>query len=131
MSIIEDKGISYINNIIDGRIDKFGKSKNGDIDVEFLNFHKDPTILLEIISDITKSINGEFSAINDPDISNNFQIAFITSTNIEYYDYDGKEIIAISSLSEFKEKATAWRNFLLTSPFLGESIPWWKRIFDI
>ncbi|MEO7213981.1 hypothetical protein [Mucilaginibacter sp.] len=127
MGIIESNGIYFVNHVLHGYVHKYGSSRNGDVDIEHLNFFKNADTLSEIISDVGKALAGEFDLINDPDLTNNIAIAEITPTEIVYYDCYGKDIIAKSSLEDFKEKAIAWRLFLQTPPFNGSRVRWWKR----
>ncbi len=68
------------------------------------------------------AINGNFNLIDDPGITNNLEIAFISPTGIEFYDRDGQDIIGTSPLEDFKEILIGWRNFLMQPPFNGTKV---------
>lgn len=72
-----------------------------------------------MISNIDLALNGNYSQIVDTGFTSEDQIAFITETDIEFYDENGENIIDHGSLLDFKELLTAWRDFLLEPPLNG------------
>jgi len=122
VGIIADKGIEFYNQVFDERIYKRGKSIVRDEDLSFITWFKDPDTLDKFITNIDLAINGNFSLIDDPDITNNLEIASISPTGIEFYDQDGQNIIGTSPLEDFKEILIGWRDFLLQPPFNGTKV---------
>jgi hypothetical protein len=122
MGITENKGIYFVNQNFDNKVNKFGTAKDGDRDIEFINFFKNTDTLSDIIDDVSKAINGNYNLIDDPDLTNEVGIASITPVGISYYDYEGNNIIATSPLEDFREKLLAWKVFLLTPPLHGSDI---------
>ena len=68
--------------------------------------------LNEIIDNLNKAIYGKFDEINDPDVSTNVNIAFISPTGVEFYGQDGQQVIDTVPLEEFKQITIAWRDHL-------------------
>ena len=122
MGVIVEKGIEFYNEVFDGRIYKKGKSIVRDTDLSFITEFKDPNTLDKFITNVNMAINGNFSLINDPDLTNKLEIEFISPTEIEFYDQDGQNIIGTSPLEDFKEILIGWRDFLLQPPFNGTKV---------
>lgn len=122
MGIIAEKGIEFYNEVFDGRIYKMGKSIVQEPDLSFITRFKDPNTLDKFIANVDMAINGNFNLINDPDITNDLEIASISPTGIEFYDQDGQNIIGTSPLKDFKEILIGWRDFLLQPPFNGTKV---------
>ncbi len=101
MSAIEDKKITFYNKITDGIIYKYATSEIDDPD--HVTDIKSTIALNEYIENIELAINGNFELIEDPDFTAGEQIAYITETNIEFYDQDAQNIIDHGSLQDFKE----------------------------
>ncbi len=122
MSAIENKKIIFYNKIVQGRIIKQAKSEINDPDIDHVTSFKYTEALNGFISDIELAINGNFGLIEDTGFCTNDQIAFITETNIEFYDQDGQNIIDYGSLQDFLDLLIAWRDFLLEPPLHGTKI---------
>jgi hypothetical protein len=115
MNSLDNKNIKFINKIIDGKIYKVATGGIGHIqsitDIEVLN---------KFIDMVTSTINGNFSSIEeDPDVSSNYEVAFITPNGVEIMDENVENVVDIVPLQEFKEILIGWRDFLLTSPLNG------------
>lgn len=117
MNAIENKNIKFINKIIDGRIYKIATGGIGHIqsikNIETLNNFIDMTNI---------TINGNFSSIEDPDVSSNYEVAFLTPFGVQIMDDNVENIVDLVPLQEFKEILIAWRDFLLTPPLNGTKI---------
>ena len=45
---------------------------------------KNPETIQEFIDNVDKALVGNFNLIDDPDVSNNFNVAFITEDGVEF-----------------------------------------------
>ncbi|SHG91108.1 hypothetical protein [Flavobacterium johnsoniae] len=118
MNTIQQRNIKFINKIIDGKIYKMATGGIGHIqsitDIEVLN---------KFIDMVTTTINGDFTSIEeDPDVSSNYEVAFITPNGIEIMDENVENVIDLIPLQEFKEILIGWRDFLLTPPLNGSKV---------
>jgi hypothetical protein len=120
MSAIEDQKITFYNSIEDGKIYKTAESEDPtNSDIGFITRYRSPVAMQKIIDNLTHAINGNYNLMNDYDISNQIDIAFIEDGQINYYDQDGQEVLYSSQLVEFREVLIAWREFFLTPPLNG------------
>lgn len=69
------------------------------------------------------AISGNFDQIINPGFTNEFSIAAIAPTAIEFWDDEGQNIIGHGSLTDFHELLIAWRDFLLEPPLDGSKNP--------
>lgn len=125
MSIIEDQKIRFVNMI---SFDSIYKA----VDWQFDNLHsvaichisqfKDVETVDEIIGDVSLAIEGQLEAIEDTDVSNELQFAFIIADGIEFWDDEVSHVQFIYPLAEFKEMLIAWRDFLTSKPFNGDKV---------
>jgi len=121
MSIIEDKKVEFFNQTIDGSVIKRGTMEDFAYLDHIVDFTDTDTVQ-EIIDDLDLAINGDFPSIVDNDITNDFQIAFITSSAVEFYDKNGTTVSGTCGLQDFKNLCVAWLNFLNTPPFNGTKV---------
>lgn len=117
MSALEQKKIKFINKIIDGRVYKIATGGIGHI-----QSIKSIDTLNNFINMTNTTINGNFSSIDDPDVSSSYEVAFITPNGIEIMDEDVENVVDLVPLQEFKEILIGWRDFLLTPPLNGAKV---------
>ncbi len=120
MSAIENKKIKFFNKVINGTSYKYATSEINDPD--HITDIKSIITLNEHIANIELAINGNFELIEDPDFTAGEQIAYITETNIEFYNQDAQNIIDYGSLQDFLELLIAWRDFLMEPPLQGTKV---------
>jgi hypothetical protein len=117
MNVIEKQNIKFINKTIDGQNYKIATGGIGHIQsvksIETLN---------NFINMANETINGNFSSIDDPDVSSNYEVAFLTPLGVEIMDENVENVIDLVPLLEFKEISIAWRDFLLAPPLNGARI---------
>jgi hypothetical protein len=119
MSAIENKRIKFYNKMINGVVYKFGNSLINDPDISFVCKFKNLNTLNKILNDVNKIIAGRFNEIEDPDITNEYEIGTLTPTGVAFYDVEGQNIIGTLSLSDFKDMLEGWIAFLNTPPLEG------------
>lgn len=71
---------------------------------------------------INTTIDGNFNSIDDPNVSSNYEVAFITPNGVEVMDENVVNVIEIIPLQEFKEILIGCRDFLLTPPLDGYKV---------
>jgi hypothetical protein len=130
MSAIENKQIIFENKVSNGRIYKQAFSLIGDPDIGHVSGKKDIEVIDEDIANLELAISGNFDQIIDPDFTNGVFIAFITPTNVEFWDYEVQNIIGYGSLTDFHELLIAWRDFILQPPFHGTKVDKDGNIID-
>ncbi|KAF2507126.1 hypothetical protein EYY60_21710 [Flavobacterium zhairuonense] len=117
MNALEQKKIKFINRIVDDKVYKIATGGIGHIQsitsIDTLN---------NFINMTNATINGNFSSIDDPDVSSNYEVAFITPNGVEILDENVENVIDIIPLQEFKEILIGWRDFLLTPPLNGTKV---------
>ena len=123
MSIIEQYNIQFKNVKSDGWREKIAVSDpvtDGihDFVLSHITTFKNPETIQEFIDNVDKALVGNFNLIDDPDVSNNFNVAFITADGVEFWDEEYQNIIPpLYSLEHFKEILIAWKLFLETPPY--------------
>jgi hypothetical protein len=122
MGILDEKGIQFHNKVVNGKIYKVALSTCNDPDIHFISRFRDQGTLTKIIANVDKAISGDFRLIDDPGISTDLDIAFISPTGIEFYDRNGQEVVGTLPLEIFREIIFAWKLFLLTVPFDGSEV---------
>ena len=129
MSAIETRNIKFINKTVYGEVYKSTEGTDGDMD--FIKFFEDSDTINETIAKIDQALNGHFDLIEDTDISNGIDAAFIRANGIEYWDEKLENAFSpLCPLQDFKELLIGWRDFLQTPPFHGQKIrkpTWWRR----
>ncbi|WP_433815860.1 hypothetical protein [Flavobacterium johnsoniae] len=117
MNSLDNKNIKFINKIIDGTVYKTATGGIGHVQsIKSIN------TLNDFINMINTTIDGNFSSIDDPDVSSNYEVAFITPNGVEVMDENVINVIEIIPLQEFKEILIGWRDFLLTPPLDGYKV---------
>ena len=115
MGLIQDRGIEFINKVIDGY--NYKGTNNVDPDMGFISSYKSIESVDRILNEIDLTVSGRFN-IDESDISTEAGgIAFITPEGVEFWDYDVKEFYGICPLQEFRELLIEWKVFLQTAPF--------------
>lgn len=117
MSAIETRNIKFLNKVIDGEVHKIATGGIGHI-----QSITDITVLNEFINKVTSAINGNFNSIVDPDVSSEFEVAYLTPTGVEIWDEDVVNVVYLLPLQDFKEILIAWRDFLLAAPVNGSRV---------
>lgn len=115
MSIITDRGILFINKVLDGY--SYKQTNNVDPDMGFISSYKSVETIDRILNKIDLTISGQLN-IDDRDIStDDGGIAFVTTEGIEFWDMNVENVVGICPLNEFKELLIAWKDFLQSPPF--------------
>lgn len=117
MSVIQNQGIKFVNQVFQGIISKI--AIGGGTAMSHISFYRSLSNIEEIINNVDKAINGQYHLIEDTGVSNNLGVAFIEPAGIEFYDDDVQNVVETCSLQVFKELLIAWRDFILTPPFDG------------
>jgi len=115
MSVSGNTNIKFINKIINGKVYKTASPGLG-----YIQSIKNISTLNKFIDMVNATINGDFSSIDDPDVSSSYEVAFITPNGVEVMDRDVKNVVDIIPLQDFKEMLVGWRDFLLTPPLNGD-----------
>lgn len=114
MSIIDDRGIKFINKVVDSHNYKI--TNDVDPDMGFISSYKSITTIDRILDEINLTISGKFN-IDESDISTEAGgIALITPEGIEFWDYNVENLMGVCPLNEFKELLIAWKEFLQSPP---------------
>lgn len=114
MSVSGNRNIKFINKTINGEVYKTASPGLG-----YIQSIKNISTLNEFIDMVNATINGDFSTIDDPDVSSSYEVAFLTPNGVEVMDENVENIIDLIPLQEFKEILIGWRDFLLTPPLNG------------
>ena len=101
MGLIQERGIEFINKVIDGYN---YKGTNGiDPDMGFISSYKSIESVDRILNKIDLTISGRFD-IDESDISTDDRgIAFVTPEGIEFWDDEVENVVGICPLAEFTE----------------------------
>ncbi|NOQ75562.1 MAG: hypothetical protein GQ574_26365 [Crocinitomix sp.] len=133
MGIIEEQNIKFRNINSSGNVYKtVGPIVNNDhfSVICHISQFKNPDTIQDFIDNVTLAINGNFDEINDPDVSNNDDIAFITDSGVELWDDNVENVYLLYPLLSFKEMLVAWHDFLKTAPYNGKKFPEVKRTYE-
>ncbi|NNT72146.1 hypothetical protein HKT18_07970 [Flavobacterium sp. IMCC34852] len=112
--------VEFINEFEGGIIEKIALTSEAEWIFSFINTYKDICDVEILIEDIDNALNGR--NIKNTDISTNDEIVFLSKDGIEFWDEEGKKMIAVYPLMDFKERLLIWRNFLKTPPFHEKKI---------
>lgn len=103
MGAVKNKQILFENKVFQGKWYKSAHSEIGDPDIgHIVGFNYIPAIN-ELIVDLERAISGNFDQIIDPGFTNEYSIAFITPTAIEFWDDEVENVIGYGSLTDFHE----------------------------
>lgn len=115
MSIIQNRGIKFINKITNGYVSKI---TNGiDPDIGFISNYRNIDLIDGVLDKINLTISGQFNSINNDISTDAGGIAFVTPDGIEFWGDDAEEILGTCPLIEFKELLIAWKTFFQSPPF--------------
>lgn len=115
MGIIQDRGIEFINRVIDGYN---YKGTNGiDPDIGFISTYRNIVTIDRVLNRIDLTILGKFN-LDESDIrTDDGGVAFITPEGIEFWDYEVENVVGICPLTEFRELLIEWKLFIQSPPF--------------